>query len=173
MQLLGIVIGQLGCITLLLGSIDSGLSLTHLSLIGLVINNKKYLTGTNGLSFFHINLSQESLSLRTNLHVLNTLNRGRIGALHVCIRLTSSSHRKFIVAKCRAATAATTRDKRCSNGCNRYNFLHFHTSINIIRIIYFLHENLNTSFSFQDAKVAKKILFYIIDIGFYSNFNKV
>jgi len=34
-------------------------------------------------------------------------------------------------------------------------------------------ENLNTPFSFQDAKVAKKILFYIMDIGFYSNFNKV
>jgi hypothetical protein len=34
-------------------------------------------------------------------------------------------------------------------------------------------ENLNTLFSFQDAKLEKKILFYIIDIGFYSNFNKV
>ena len=34
-------------------------------------------------------------------------------------------------------------------------------------------ENLNTLFSFQDAKLKKKILFYIIDIGFYSNFNKV
>ena len=173
MQLLGIVIGQLGCITLLLGSIDSGLSLTHLSLIGLVINNKKYLTGTNGLSFLHINLGKEALSFRTDFHILHTLDRGGIGGLHICLRRTYRHNWILVVAKRRTTTAATTRNKRCSNGCNRYDFLHFHTSINIIRIIYFLHENLNTSFSFQDAKVAKKILFYIIDIGFYSNFNKV
>ena len=85
MQLLSIVIGQLGSVTLLLSSINSGLSLTNLSLISLIINNEQHLTGSYGLSFFHINLGQEALNLWTNFNILNTLNNSRVCGLHVGI----------------------------------------------------------------------------------------
>ena len=84
MQLLGILISQLGRIDLLLGSIDSSLSLTDLCLIGLVINDEQSLAGTYRLTFFHINLHQEASYLRTDLNILHTLDGSRISRLHIC-----------------------------------------------------------------------------------------
>ena len=60
MQLLCILKCQLGCVHGALCGVHCSLSLTNLSLVSLVVNNKQHLSGTNRLTFRHINLGQEA-----------------------------------------------------------------------------------------------------------------
>ena len=107
MQLLGVVVCQFGGVHLLLGGIDCSLSLAYLSLIGGVVNDKQHLSGTHRLTFFYIDLYQETLNLRTNLYVLHTLYGTWVGGLQVGRRRTGSHHGKFVIPELWTATAAT------------------------------------------------------------------
>ena len=107
MQLLSVLIAQLGCIERSLSGIDAGLRLAYLGLVSYVINHKQHLSGANCLTFLHINLSNESSYLRTNLYILYTLDSCRISGLSFRTLSTYSCYRILVVAKLGATTATT------------------------------------------------------------------
>ena len=109
MQLLRIVVCQLGCVHLLLGGIHCGLSLADSGLISGVVKHKQRLTGTYRLTFLYIDFYQETLNLRTDFHILHTLDGCRIRGLHVGTRRSHGHHGILIIAKLRTSTAPTTR----------------------------------------------------------------
>ena len=82
-QFLGVLIAQLRCITGGLRRVYRSLRLTHLRLVGHVVDHEEHLSGTHRLTFLDIDLRNEALYLRTDLHVLHTLDSGRIGRLHL------------------------------------------------------------------------------------------
>ena len=126
MQLLRIVVSQLGSIHLLRSSIHGSLSLTHLLRGSHIVEHEEHLTGTHRLTFLHIDLHNETRSLRTDFHILHTLDSSRISALHVGTRRSYGRNGKLIVAELRATTAATARHQRCSNSCKHHQLFHFH-----------------------------------------------
>ena len=115
--------------------VHRGLCLTHGGLVGLVVDDKEHLSGTHRLAFLDINLSEESLQLRTDLNVLNTIDDGRIGALHGGGTHFHSRHRVLIVAKLRTPTATTAAHKECAGSDYHKNLFLFHTYFIITKLI--------------------------------------
>ena len=113
-QFLRVLIAQLGGIAGGLRRIDRGLGLAHLSLIGGVVNLEQHLSGTDGLTFLHVDAGNESANLRTNLDVLHTLDRGGIGGLRRSAARTHRYDGELIVTERRAtATTAARNEQQC------------------------------------------------------------
>ena len=82
-----------------LGRVYCSLGLTHLCLIGLVVDDEEQLAGTNGLSLMDTNLGYKARYLRTDLYILNTFDSGRIRCLHFCTLGLNRSHGILVVCK--------------------------------------------------------------------------
>ena len=113
-QLLVVFKSQLGRIHLCRSRIHCGLSLTHLCLIGGIVDDEQQLACANSLTFFHTNLRDEARDLRTNLYVLDTFERGRIGALHDRALCLDRHNGIFVITKIRpsALLSATRGEQR-------------------------------------------------------------
>ena len=126
-QFLGVLIWELRRVASSLRRVHGSLHLAHLRLIRGIVKDEEYLSSTYSLTFLHVNLSNKALHLGANLHILHTLDRGRIGSLWSSTLSTNSQNWVLIVSKCRSSTTTlTTWNKQQSRGSYHQNnsFLH-------------------------------------------------
>ena len=124
MELHTVVILQLGRIELSLGGVDdslslvdSGLSLSDGCLIGLIVYDEEHLTGTHRLSLMHVDACDETRDFWTDLHILHTLDGGRIGGLRQSTCSAHGLYRKLIVSEIGSTTTFSTTCHQACSGC--------------------------------------------------------
>ena len=100
-EFLRVVVCKSCSVELCLCSVHRCLCLTNGSGVCNVVDDKQQLTCLNRLTFLHAKLCDEARHFRANLHVLNTLDRCRIGGLQVCVLTLNCAYSVFVVAEVR------------------------------------------------------------------------
>ena len=112
-KLFAVVESKLGGVKLHLSRVKCGLRLAHCCLVCGVVDDEEQLPCPHHLTFLHAKFGDKTRHFGPYLHVLHTLNRGRIS----CFRLrTLRAYRHygiFVVVHFHVALAAT-----CSQECN-------------------------------------------------------
>ena len=161
-KLFAVVESKLGGVKLHLSRIKCGLRLAHSCLVRGVVDDEEQLSCLNHLPFLHAEFGDKTRHFGPYLHILHTLDRGRISSLRLRTLRAYCHYGIFVVVHFHVASAATS-SQQGNTGHQHEPFFLSHTLLS--KTILFLIstnllsqlENPTRMLSFYTAKVQRNI----------------